>query len=212
MKILLSILALLLTQSLEAQQTARVLFVQVHGQDELTHEQVAALIDAQTIIYAEIGVRLISLGVLETQDIAPELNSTALVSTRTAQLLAYGRWAKRYGLLKPRQMVHFILPHSREGYIGGVARGICTYGTRLGYSLSNAAIYNYRLDNRILHSITAAAHELGHTLGASHTPENSFDIMNTNILPMVSQFGVPSFAPRSGNQIRKCLKRARKAS
>lgn len=211
MKILLSLLTLLLAQTLHAQQTARVLFIQVHGENELTHEQVEAVIDSQKIIYSSIGVRLVSLGILEMQDIAPELNSSALISTRTKQLLTYGRWARRNGLVGPRRMVHFIFPHSIEGYIGGVARGTCTYGTRQGYSLSNATIYNLRLENRMLHSITAAAHEIGHILGASHTPDDSFDIMNTNILPMVSQFGVPSFAPRSGNQIRKCLKRARRA-
>lgn len=72
--------------------------------------------------------------------------------------------------------------HNGQLYMGGMAnanRWNCDKGT----GWSTVELYNSRGEDRYPHSLTAAAHELGHLLGAQHTNEK--DAMNLDALVYV---------------------------
>lgn len=72
--------------------------------------------------------------------------------------------------------------HEGQLYMGGMAnanRWSCERGT----GWSTVELYNSRGEDRWNHSLTAAAHELGHLLGARHT--NTPDAMHINALAYV---------------------------
>lgn len=92
-------------------------------------------------------------------------------------------------------------------WLAGMSIATCTYKRSNPVSVSNAEEFNSFGLARFNHSIVAAEHELGHSLGANHDPSLPATIMNPDPLPHLDeQGGEMHFSTFSFNQIRACIK------
>jgi hypothetical protein len=78
---------------------------------------------------------------------------------------------------------HVFVPMSTDGYSWGYAFGPVSVGT--------ATSYNLRGEPRFWHTVTTAAHEIGHLLGADHDDREP-NLMHSNALAFVNN-NVPRF-------------------
>lgn len=110
----------------------------------------------------------------------------------------FRRWRRSHPY--NRRMVLFITPPA-GGYLLGAAQTACSiYGT----AYAAAEIKNMEGKDRVVHSFTALAHEVGHLLGAEH--DESPTLMNANALPLVRNEILP-LSKVSLKQINGCLGR-----
>ena len=138
------------------------------------------------------------------RDPYPTLNKLAYQIDRLQNL---SNWAKKKRLNRGVDQVHFIVsPMIENGalYVGGIARRVCSARSSAAYSMSNYSTLNAFGASRAPHSIIAAAHELGHALGATHQ-DLAPNIMHSNALSFVTAFQL-SWFPISKQQVRSCIR------
>jgi len=104
--------------------------------------------------------------------------------TRLQQLKEWGAWLGRNGLLGRRVIAHVITPLLDEKYFGGYASGgFCRPNS---WSVGNMALKRIGGGDGKPFGTTVMAHEMAHMLGADHRDQPAYNLMNTNILPLVA--------------------------
>lgn len=114
-----------------------------------------------------------------------------------------GRLARELKLLRRNRIVHFVVPHSLNGYMVGAANNNCYRKNRLSYGYATAQEYNINGEYRLNHSALGAVHEIGHMMDADHVSSRS--VMNTAVLHLYNQYGPLPWDKRSVKQINNCV-------
>jgi hypothetical protein len=116
------------------------------------------------------------------------------------------RWFCFAGLARKRfsrqGLVHFLVPpviHDGRKWMAGVSSMKCA--SSVSYSVVER--FNSNGDDRWLHSISAAIHEMGHGMGAEHVPSPT--VMNSGVLGLIKD-RLLDFDPVNIQEIRsKCF-------
>lgn len=122
-----------------------------------------------------------------------------------SQLLLARQYSSQSELDKKYDVVHYVFPpYLMDGvlYIGGMSYVCSIKCPGKNSSVSNAEVYSSTTGaDRLRHSMIAAAHEIGHALGASHL--NSKTLMNYQVLGFAD--GEVKVDKQSLKQINQCI-------
>lgn len=168
-----------------------------YGQNDFDRTQVPALLEQfQSKYESELGVPLrFKIRTLNTSKCvkwATDVGSSARAN----------RWYCLAGIARKRftrrGLVHFLVPpviQDGRKWMTGVSSMKC----RSAVSYSVVENYNSKGEDRWLHSIEGAAHEIGHGLGADHVKSET--VMNEGVLFLVKD-KLLDFDPESIQEIR----------
>lgn len=165
------------------------LVLSASGDPSLTPEQLNQLLQRAASKYSEVGVNANFQQVRIIKDQFPYL---AALEQQNQRYLRWNQWAHRKGYKRPRRLVHFIFSPMRDlktgtyGWLGGLG-ALCSYRSRLGIQMSNAAIET-PYGNREYHSAYALNHESGHGMGMKHLSGDN--IMNTTMYAIMQRLGI----------------------
>ena len=136
------------------------------------------------------------------KDICPNLNH---LSQKYEQFYCWKAWLLHKGRLSTKRVTYLMVPPKQEGnmrYLEGLS-DVCFKRGKF-VALSTGELYNQDGAWRFPHSIIAAAHELGHMLGANHDNDLPISVMNGNVLPYVSDADL-HYSIRSRQEIANCI-------
>jgi len=141
----------------------------------------------------------IDLAFMPLRSLIPPFRDQTTLANREQQFRKLKGWFARRGLADRSVIKFAAVPPAMEGqvkYLYGYADRIGSYGR--GNPIASAALVEYSASgaNRFAHSVTAAMHEIAHTLGANH----STGAMDANALAFVTNAPL-KFTPLSSSQI-----------
>jgi len=169
----------------------------LHGQNDFDRTQVQPLLEQFKGRYeAELGVQLRFKVRHLASTKCSQYNNQIGTSDRAKRMLCLAGLARKR--FTRRGVVHFLTPpiiHEGRKFLAGMSIMKC----QSGVNWSVVENYNSKGEARWLHSITAFAHELGHSLRAEHI--KSPTVMHEDALPLV-QDKLLDFDPESVQEIR----------
>ncbi len=137
------------------------------------------------------------------QDPCPGLNS---LETMQSKFYCEYKSVKRRYRRNKRTNIHFIIPpiiSNGTSFIGGFSAGICQ--RPWGFSQSNAILYRLQdLQPRSDTSAVAIAHEIAHSIGATHTPKDTTSLMHPDAGMLQLEGNSIFITARSIKEIKKC--------
>lgn len=176
--------------------------VYVPGPDALSRAKAASVVRVATQQLELSNVKIKRQRILSARDYASYITPYQ----QEGLWQNYREYARRRGWSRKGRMVHFVTPpyhYEDQKYFGGVATAGCV-NRRGPISISTASRYRSNGMSALGHSVTVAAHEMAHTLGAGHI--NTLpNLMHSAALQFVrNEYPLP-LDERTRRQIRACL-------